>query len=251
MQEAVNDQLVLISGESGTGKSASLMNIRDQSKWLYLNCEAGKRLPFRNNFKSITITDPYQVYEAFTATAPGGPMEGQFKGVIIDTVTFLMEMFESVHVIGAKNTMEAWGFYAQFFKNLMQQHVAPSKLSVIMLGHTSSVLDETAGIYRTTVPVKGSLAKNGVEAFFSINVATKKIPLNQLAAFSNPMLTISPQDEAVGFKHVFQTTVTKNTIGERIRGPLGLWKPEETFINNDAQALLDHLAGYYGLSQVA
>lgn len=251
MQEAVNDQLVLIAGESGTGKSASLMNIRDQGKWLYLNCEAGKRLPFRSGFRTVTITDPYQVYEAFTATAPGGPMEGQFKGVIIDTITFLMEMFESVHVLGSKNTMEAWGHYAQFFKNLMQQYVAPSKLSVIMLGHTSSVLDEAAGMYRTTVPVKGSLKGNGIEAFFSTVVSTKKVQLRELEKFQNPMLTVTAQDEAVGFKHVFQTGITKTTIGERIRGPLGLWKPEETYVNNDAQALLDHLAGYYGLSQAA
>ena len=37
----VNDQLVLISGESGTGKSASLMNLKNQESWIYLNCEAG------------------------------------------------------------------------------------------------------------------------------------------------------------------------------------------------------------------
>lgn len=53
---AVNDQLVLIMGESGTGKSASLRNIPNQERWLYLNCEAGKRLPFRNKFQTHTIT---------------------------------------------------------------------------------------------------------------------------------------------------------------------------------------------------
>ena len=41
MTDQVNDQLVLISGESATGKSASLQNIRNQDRWLYLNCEAG------------------------------------------------------------------------------------------------------------------------------------------------------------------------------------------------------------------
>ena len=45
-----NDQLLMICGYSGTGKSRSLKNIRNQEKWLYLNCEAGKRLPFKNNF---------------------------------------------------------------------------------------------------------------------------------------------------------------------------------------------------------
>ena len=56
-----NDQLVLICGISGTGKSASLRNITNQENWLYLNTEAGKRLPFRNKFRDggYRITDPY------------------------------------------------------------------------------------------------------------------------------------------------------------------------------------------------
>jgi RNase adaptor protein for sRNA GlmZ degradation len=35
------DQLVLITGVSGEGKSRSLYNIRDQHDWIYLNVEAG------------------------------------------------------------------------------------------------------------------------------------------------------------------------------------------------------------------
>lgn len=37
----VNDNLLLIGGESSTGKSACLMNIKDQPGVMYLNCEAG------------------------------------------------------------------------------------------------------------------------------------------------------------------------------------------------------------------
>ena len=36
-----NSQLVLISGESATGKSMSLAGMRDQEGVMYLNCEAG------------------------------------------------------------------------------------------------------------------------------------------------------------------------------------------------------------------
>lgn len=38
----LNTQLVLISGYSATGKSASLRNIRNQEKWYYLGCESGQ-----------------------------------------------------------------------------------------------------------------------------------------------------------------------------------------------------------------
>ena len=49
----LNTQLVLISGMSATGKSASLRNLRNQEKWFYANCEAGKSLPFKNKFKDL------------------------------------------------------------------------------------------------------------------------------------------------------------------------------------------------------
>jgi len=44
---------------------------------------------------------------------------------------------------------------------------------------------------------------------------------------------------------VFQTQLTKETVGERIRSPMGMFTTEETFIDNDAQMLLDHLRVYY------
>jgi hypothetical protein len=47
------------------------------------------------------------------------------------------------------------------------------------------------------------------------------------------------------YKYVFQTKITKETINERIRGPLGLFSIPESFINNDAQLLLNRLHTYY------
>lgn len=42
----LNTQLVLISGMSATGKSASLRNLKNQEKWFYANCEAGHKAPY-------------------------------------------------------------------------------------------------------------------------------------------------------------------------------------------------------------
>ena len=101
-----NDQLVLICGISGTGKSASLRNIPNQENWLYLNTEAGKRLPFRNKFRNggYRITDPYQIYEAFDMAINDDP---SVEGIIIDSITFLMDLFESMYVLNSSNTMKA------------------------------------------------------------------------------------------------------------------------------------------------
>lgn len=243
--DATNDQLVLVAGESGSGKSASLRNIRNQEKWVYLNCEAGKRLPFRNKFISVTVTDPYEIFDYFQQA-----MENPDKidGIIIDTITFLMEMYESIYINRAADTQKAWGAYFQFFKELMQEKVAAFGKPVVILGHTLTVYDAKSLSNKVAVPVKGALKNNGVEAYFSTVVATKKIELSDLAKFDQNLLTITPEDEALGYKHVFQTQLTKSTTGERIRSPMGMFRQDQTFMDNDVQKLLDHLDEYYGVA---
>ena len=245
MTQLTNDQLVLIAGESGTGKSASLMGLRNQERVLYLNCEAGKRLPFRNKFDSKTITDPYQVHEALDYTAVGNPGHALYDTIVIDTLTFLMDMMESVYVLNSANTQKAWGDYAQFFKNLMQQKIGPSDKKVIILAHTREDYDEKTLDMKSSVPIKGSLKGNGIEAFFSTVVATKKVSLKELESQDPALLHITPDDQLLGYKHVFQTRLTAKTKGERIRSPIGMFAPNQTYMDNDAQLLLDHLHNFY------
>ena len=115
MTQLVNDHLVLIAGASAAGKSAALRNLRDPEGVMYLNCEAGKRLPFANKFAKYTITDPYQVTQAFdyVAANPDGikhPQTGntvKIHTIVIDSLTFLMDMYESKFVLPATNTMQA------------------------------------------------------------------------------------------------------------------------------------------------
>jgi hypothetical protein len=239
-----NDQLVLIAGFSGTGKSASLRNLRDQGNWLYLNCEAGKRLPFKNKFRDggHRISDPWQVHEAFDHATND---DTTIQGIIIDSLTFLMDMFESQYVLTSAKTMQAWGDFAQFFKVLMQQRVTIFGKPVIITAHLLDTLDEKAMEMRTSVPIKGSLKNNGVEAYFSTVVAAKKVTIKDLEPFQNKLLTITEEEQALGFKYVFQTRITRTTVGERIRSPMGLFAPNETFIDNDVQVLLDHLKRFY------
>ena len=237
----VNDQLVLIVGYSAVGKSASLRNIRNQDKWLYLNTESGKRLPFQNKFQSYRITDPYQVHEAFDH----GTNNPEVHGIIVDSLTFLMDMFESQYVLTASNTMKAWSDYGQFFKELMQIKVTAFKKPVIFTAHVRDDLDEKAMEMKTSVPIKGALKNNGIEAYFSTVVAAKKITIKDLEKITNNLLAITEEEREVGYKHVFQTRITKNTTGERIRSPMGMFTKEQTYIDNDAQLLLDHLTKFY------
>lgn len=99
----VNDHLVLLCGKSATGKSASLMGLEKPEGVMYLNCEAGKKLPFKSKFKEFVITDPLQINEAFDA-AEG--ME-HIHTIVVDSLTYLLDMYESVYVLNSTNGMQA------------------------------------------------------------------------------------------------------------------------------------------------
>lgn len=240
----VNDHLVLVSGLSATGKSACLRNLRNPEGVIYLNCEAGKRLPFKSKFIERTVVDPYQIPSAFDAVAEG---KVEAHTIVIDTLTYLLDMYESQYIYRAANGQAAWMDFQQYFKDLMQQKVAGSPCKVIFLAHTKEEYNKATMAMDVAVPVKGALKNNGIESYFSTVISTKKIELGKLEPFkeNNKLLEITPQEEMLGYKHVFQTQITKETVGERIRGPMGMWTHEQTYIDNDIQKVLDHLDWYY------
>lgn len=240
--QQVNDNLVLICGFSAGGKSASLRNIKNPEGVAYFNCEAGKKLPFRSKFNEYVITDPYQIWKGFTAMEK----KPEIHTIIIDSATFLMDMFESVHVVDAADTQKAWGDFNQFFKKLMQKYVAESSKNVIFTAHILTELNKKEMAMETKVPIKGALKNNGIEAYFSTVVYAKKLDIDQLEDYNSDLLHITPQEEALGFKYVYQTQLTKETVDCRIRSNMGMWDHNETFIDNDAQLLLDRLHEYYG-----
>lgn len=241
MTQETNDNLVLLVGKSATGKSASLMGLRNPEGVMYLNCESGKKLPFRSKFQQFVITDPLEILEAFDHAET----DPNIHTIVIDTLTYLLEMYESVYVVNSANTMKAWGDFSQYFKTLMQDKVAKSTKNVVFLAHTADKLNESEMAVETAVPVKGSLKSNGIESYFSLVIASKKVPLKALKEYGSEMLAITPEEEALGFKYVYQTKLTRDTVGERLRGPLGLFDTKETYIDNNLQLVLDRLHEYY------
>lgn len=248
MSTYINDHLVLLGGKSTTGKSHSLMGLENPEGVMYLNCEAGKRLPFPAKFLNgpdgkpgFTITDPFQVYEAFerAETMP------DVHTIVIDSLTYLMDMYESDYVLSSTNGMKAWGEFAQYFKNLMQKHVATSSKTVIFTAHVLDNLNESEHIMETKVPIKGSLKNNGIESYFSTVISSKKVKLKDLEGYESKLLNITEEEHILGFKYVFQTKLTKDTVNERLRGPLGMFTTKETFIDNNLQHVITRLNEYY------
>lgn len=240
----MNDHLVLVSGGSATGKSASLMGLKNPEKVLYLNCENNKKLPFKSKFQEFKITDPMDVYEAFDyAEDPDNNVET----IVIDTFTYLMDMYESVYVLPSTNTMQAWGEYAQYAKVLFSKYVANSTKNVIFLAHTSDKANESDQVMETLVQVKGSLMKTGIESFFSTVISTKKVSVKEIEKgnYESDLLEITEDDKILGYKYVFQTKLTKKTVNERMRSSMGMWTTKETYIDNNIQNVIDRLHEYY------
>ena len=243
----INDHLVLVSGKSATGKTASLRAIDKPEGVIYLNCENGKKLPFKAKFKEFTVTDPQQVYQAFKEAESTKPDMKDVHTIVIDSLTYLMDMFESTKILPATNTMQAWGDYYQYMRILMSQIVAKSTKNVVFLAHTSDVQNEADLVTETKVMVKGALKNVGIESFFTNVISTKKMSLEKLddSTAKSKLFTITPEEKALGFKYVFQTRITKDTIHERMRAPMDMWDTKETYIDNKLQNVINKLRDYY------
>jgi hypothetical protein len=202
-----------------------------------------KKLPFPAKFQQFNITNPYQVHEGLVH-AESKP---DIHTIVIDSLTFLMDMCELQFILDDRitDTMKGWAEYQKFFKKLMQEHVAKSTKNIIFTAHVQSILNETDMVLEKKVPIKGALKANGVEAYFSTIVSARTITVNKLTNFKNPLLTVTPEEETLGFKYVYQTQLTKETVNERIRASMGMWTQQETFIDNNAQFLMDRLHKYY------
>ena len=236
----MNNNLVLLCGKSATGKSASLQMLKDPEGVMYLNCENNKKLPFRSKFKEFTITDPTDVPDAIDSVQDNDKVHT----IVIDSLTYLMDMFESTKVLTSTNTMKAWGQYAQFMKNMMAQNVANSNKNIIFIAHTSDIFNESEMVNETMVKVKGSLMNTGVESYFSTVIGCKKVPLKNLEAYKSDLLSYNDEEKLLEYKYVYQTKLTKDTVNERIRSPMRMWDTQETFIDNNLQHILDRLHEY-------
>lgn len=243
-------KLVLITGKSTTGKSYSLEHLNEPNKVLYLNCEAGKLLPFKNTFKREIITAPLTELigdGSFLRQASNHP--DKIKTVVLDSLTFLMDMYETKYIKTATNTQQAWGTYADFFINLLNQEIPlliKAGINVIVTAHVADRYNESELAVETSIPIKGSIGKKGAEAFFENMVSTKKMKLKDLEGYENDLLHITEDDKELGFKHVFQTRLTKDTVNERLRENRNMWKRNETFIDNDIQLVLNRINEFYG-----
>lgn len=152
-----NNHIVLVMGKPNTGKSTSLRNLKNQESMIYLNTDL-KALPFKSKFlKTIDVADAMdvigyiqQIEEVPTVT-----------GAVLDTLTFLMSMYERQYVLNATNTQKAWGDYGNFYRDFIHAIKSGTK-DYAILAHEDTILNEQTMQMESKVPVKGSVGKTGV-----------------------------------------------------------------------------------------
>lgn len=233
----------MIMGKPNTGKSTSLRNM-DQESMIYLNADL-KELPFADRFmSSVEIADANDVL-GFIQDIEA---EEGVTGAVLDTVTFLMQMFERQYVApfaGTKTGQSAWGDYGNFYRNFIHAIKAGSKSYVIM-AHEDESLNEQSAMMESRVPVKGAVGKVGVEADFTTILRSMQIPVKKLEGFENDLLHITDEEREDGVKYVFQTRITKESAGAKMRSAMGLWSRNELYIDNDVKQVFDRLNKFYG-----
>lgn len=236
-----NDLTILLVGGSGDGKTTSLRNL-PQNKTVYVNADAGKRLPFKHNFrKEFIITDPFEFLNIIKKIEE----KDDIDICVLDTINNLMDLYVTRYVKIAPDTRKAWGDYSQFINDLFGQILPNTKKTYIFLGHLEPQEDQF-GKQIFTVPIQGKIGKGkGIESFFSTIIRATIVDIDDLEKYANSNLNISDNENEDGFKHVFQTRKTKHSINYKIRTPNEMFTREETYIDNDMNIIYKKLINYY------
>jgi hypothetical protein len=200
-------QAVLIVGESGTGKSASLRNFQ-RGEVTYFNV-AGKPLPFKGRFAYEHIGDSYRKIKQ-------GLKELQTPVAVIDDCQYLM-----ANEYMRRSDERGYDKFTEIAKNFWELITMVAELPydkvVYFLSHI-----ETDATGKEKVKTIGKMLdeKITVEGLFTIVLKTKV------------------QDGKYSFS-------TQNNGNDTVKSPIGMFTANE--IDNDLKAVDDAVRAYYEL----
>ena len=196
---------VMILGESGTGKSASLRNFSQDEIGVINVC--GKPLPFRNQIKDLKTDNYMAIEKALKASSK--------KAAVIDDCQYLManEYMRQAKVTGYQKFTDI----AQNFWTLVQVVIRelPEDVIVYFLGH----IERDA---------------NGNEKFKTIGkMLDEKITVEG-------MFTIVLKTSVQEGQYLF---ATRNNGSDTVKSPIGLF--DEPYIDNDLKSVDTAIREYY------
>ena len=202
---------VLILGESGSGKSASLRNFKKEDVGI-LNV-ASKPLPFRNTNGLVTVN------KATYSMIKGAVTSPNRLSYVIDDAQYLMafESFDKANIAGYTKFTEMAKNYEEMLR-VIQEDTSPDTI-VYVMQHIDT--DENGKIKAKTL---GKMLDQQltIEGLFSIVLLAKA-------------------DER---RHYF---VTQSDGTNPCKSPMGMF--DEVEIDNDLKMVDDTIREYYGLKK--
>ena len=183
--------IVLIIGDSGTGKSASLRNFKPDEV-LVINC-AGKPLPFKNHFEQVTPE-----FETLTKDVQKALASTKKKVVVVDDAQYIMS-FQYMRRI-KENGWDKWNDIQGDFFNIIQAcDYMPDDVIVYFLSHLQrddeghekiktmgKMLDEKITIEGLFTTVLKTSVKDGQYFFLTQNsgLDTVKSPIGMFDTYA-------------------------------------------------------------------
>lgn len=206
-------QKVLILGDSGTGKSASLRNFKPE-EILVINA-AGKPLPFKNHFECVN-----PAYTTLTADVLKAMDSTKKKVIVIDDAQYIMS-FQYMRRI-KENGWEKWNdIQGDFFNIIHHCDQMPADVIVYFLSH---IQRDDEG--REKIKTMGKMLdeKITVEGLFTT------------------VLKTSVQDGVYCF-------LTQNSGKDTVKSPIGMF--DSYAIDNDLKYVDTKIRNYYEIGEHA
>lgn len=199
--------IVLIIGDSGTGKSTSLRNFKDDEVFV-INC-AGKPLPFKNHFEQFT-----PAYERLTKDVQTALKTTNKKVVVVDDAQYIMS-FQYMRRI-KENGWDKWNdIQGDFFNIIKDAKNLPEDVVVYFLSHLQR---DDAGHEKVKTMGKMLDEKITIEGLFTI------------------VLKTAVNDGTYCF-------LTQNSGFDTVKSPLGMF---DTYaIDNDLKYVDTKIRNYY------
>lgn len=208
---AENQKIFLLVGASGSGKTSGMRNM-PLEKTVLINTELKSMLPFRGHqrLKRHWVVNDVNKFMAGLELIE---KDEDIEYCILDSLSYLMNMYELQKVKPATNGQKAWGDYGDFYRTLIM-FIKNSKKSWVITCHPKEVFDEKAGEYRTSAAIKGSLS-GLVEADFNVVIYTD-IGTNE--------------DGMPMYRYLVKKT--KETLGKSVKSPFMMFDEAHTQSND-------------------